>query len=203
MSIKHVPVKEVPNQDTYPKLVRARRWSAFKLITWLVIFIFTFQQIAYAGDRIYRKYDYSRVTNLLTGSNEYDQADRMSPGFLMAMQARHEELIRSKNLVEDDMHILLNRRNHAQNTQIADLPLKKKRGAGGSSGSKQIAYTLTDFDSADKPQQISIYNYASDGETLESVVTYDIRDINAAKWISGDGVDVEEISEEGEAKVLG
>ncbi len=178
-----------------------RRRKLFKFLSCLIIFTFTFNQIAFSSDRMYYKYHYSVYKGLLTDRQEADRQNRMSPALLRILQKKHEDLIRMKNMIEEEAMLLIDRNGRRNEDDQADKVLLKKRtgSSGASSGEKRVEYTLTDFSENGDPQQISVYSYKEDGKTLDKIVSYDIRDLEINKWINDE---LEEISEEGEEKVL-
>ncbi|MFQ5951857.1 MAG: hypothetical protein ACE5JK_00410 [Candidatus Omnitrophota bacterium] len=170
-----------------------------KIFTCLLIFIFTFNQVCFAGDRAYYKYEYSVVKDLLTSKSDIDKSKRMAPPLLLRMQKRHEELIRAKNLIEEEILFVLDSSSYL-NEKSPPLPLKRKiNSPSGDNRKKRVEYTLSDYDGAGKPQQISVYTYDSDGKTLKKIESYDVRDTIVSHLVRDD---LEEISEEGEPKVM-
>ncbi|MGB2600493.1 MAG: hypothetical protein WBD12_00595, partial [Candidatus Omnitrophota bacterium] len=186
------------NISLYRGFAWARYKKLFKIFTWLLIFIFVFEQSGFTGDRVLHKYNYSPAKDLLTGEKELKQMGRMSMPYLIRAQKKHEEIIRTKNLIEDDAILFLNTRSKVDPLED-NMPLKKKAASDGSP-EKRIEYTLSDYDESGNPQQISVYAYGSDGATLKKVISYDIRDMSAGQWLGGD---LEEISEEDDPKVMG
>ncbi|MGB3112040.1 MAG: hypothetical protein WBB84_03565, partial [Candidatus Omnitrophota bacterium] len=83
-----------------------------KIFTCVLIFIFTFNQVCFPGDKLYYKYEYSVVKDLITPNSEIDRQGRMGPAFFLKMQKRHEEIIRSKNLIEEDILYIIDRPSH-------------------------------------------------------------------------------------------
>ncbi|MFH1798785.1 MAG: hypothetical protein ABH844_05580, partial [Candidatus Omnitrophota bacterium] len=168
----------------------------FKFLSVFVAFVFLFEQIAFSADRIGYRYDYSYAKSLLDERTELDQAGRMSPAYLQNAQRKHEEIIRSKNIVEENLvYFLDNRfRNEALDESV---PLKQR--VSPDLG-KLIRYALSDFDDEGQAQQISVYSYRGNSRSLEKVISYDIRDIDREQWRRGR---LEEISEKDEEKVLG
>ncbi|MBD3296218.1 MAG: hypothetical protein GF392_02480, partial [Candidatus Omnitrophica bacterium] len=172
------------------ELQRRKHKRLFKGLTWMVIFIFVFQQTGFSGDMIKFSYERSPVADLLSGEREIERMNGMSAPYLIRAHRKHEQIIRSKNLVEEDMRLLLDNRSDKRGT-VEDAPLKKKDGT--SSGSdKRIEYTLSDYDDSDEPQQISVYSYDKGDEALKSVVSYDLRR-EENEW---DRDDLEDVSDE-------
>ncbi|MFH1394784.1 MAG: hypothetical protein ABIH09_01345, partial [Candidatus Omnitrophota bacterium] len=169
----------------------------FKILSCFVIFVFLFEQIAFSADRTGYRYDYSQGKSILTKKRDLDQASRMSPVYLQNAQRKHEQIIQTKNMVEENLVYFLDNRSRSESLDET-MPLKRRVSTGHSGQS--IKYTLSDFDNKDQAQQISVYSYREDAQSLERMVSYDIRDMDASQWTSGK---LEEISEKGEEKVLG
>ena len=197
MKNKHDPLKDNIRECGFCQLQKARRRRTFKFLTWLLIFVFSFNQITFAGDRIFYKYGYSVAKDLLPDRIEQDRSSRMAPDFLRRAQNRHEEIIRAKNVIEEKAVYFLDKRSRKEYED--DMPLKRKVDSGMTSGGR-IEYTLSDFDKNGDPQQISVYTYGSDGKTLKKIITYDIRDLDSGQWMKNN---LEKVSEEGEPKILG
>ncbi|MGB3241648.1 MAG: nitrilase-related carbon-nitrogen hydrolase, partial [Candidatus Omnitrophota bacterium] len=178
--------------------IRNRRGAAFKFITWLVIFVFLFDQVALAGDRVFYRYNYSVVKNLLSDGIEQDKSGHMAPAFLSRAQRKHENILRSKNIINEEMHYFLDKRSRKRQEEKPVLLKKKKSFI--MAPAKRIQYTLSDYDRTGSPQQISVYTYSADGKTLKKIVSYDIRDLSSSQWINDE---LEKVSEEGDPTVQG
>lgn len=149
------------------EIQRTRHERVFKFITWILIFIFSFNQTGFTGDKLFYQYKSSDVGSLLPGESEQDQSNRMAPPFLRITQRKHEEIIRTKNQIEEEMILLPDKSFRDKRDKAEEaLPLKKKRSAGDTPlapEEKRIEYTLTDFDEEGNPQQISVYTYGKIG----------------------------------------
>ncbi|MBL7072968.1 MAG: hypothetical protein ISS33_04215, partial [Candidatus Omnitrophica bacterium] len=178
-------------------LGRLKRWKMFKILSCFVAFVFLFEQIAFSADRIGYRRNYSCAKTILSKKTDLDQTNRMSPQYLQNAQRKHELVIQSKNMIEENLVYLIDKRSRGEVSE-ENLPLKRR--TSPDQPAKQIKYTLSDFDNTGQAQQISVYSYRDNSRSLEKVVSYDIRDIDTAIWTKGD---LEEISEEGEEKVLG
>ncbi|MBD3427032.1 MAG: hypothetical protein GF409_07390, partial [Candidatus Omnitrophica bacterium] len=175
----------------------ARYNRSLKIFTWLLLFIFTFEQAGLAGDRVLHKYTYSVAKELLSDETEINSMGRMSMPYLLRAQKKHEQIIRTKNLIEEEAILFLD--NSPRSSDYEETTPLKKKASSESAPEKRIEYTLSDYGESGSPQQISIYSYGENGSVLASVTSYDIRDVSADKWIS---TGLEEISEEDEARVM-
>ncbi|MDO8536469.1 MAG: hypothetical protein Q7S30_05650, partial [Candidatus Omnitrophota bacterium] len=134
----------------------------------------------------------SVAKELLPTNQEAEQAQAFSPGYVQEQQSKHEAIIRQKQDGEDLLWTLDQGLKRKLKKDDEEIELKHKRG-GGSEGGRQgrgipLGYTLADYDEEGNPQQLNVYNYNSDG-SLKSIVSYDIKGLDASRWTAQEMTD--------------
>ncbi|MEE9500340.1 MAG: hypothetical protein V3V42_03485, partial [Candidatus Omnitrophota bacterium] len=129
-----------------------------KIIAWVVLFVFTWNQIAYSGDLFsfrpapitavqdglrqvkdkevevtnYDLFNYKKkasgIQKILPSREEQEQSGTFAPDYLKRQQSKHEEIIRQKEDMDELVQDLLSRKRRPREEE--ELPLKKKRTVG-------------------------------------------------------------------------
>ncbi|RKY42786.1 MAG: hypothetical protein DRP85_01895, partial [Candidatus Makaraimicrobium thalassicum] len=121
----------------------------------------------------------SGVGGLFATSREQEQTGTYAPQYLKRQQRRHEEIMRQKQATEEDLKLRINRKRNKEFEE--DLPLKKKKSAGGRGG---IYYTLEDYDESGNPRQLNAYIYEGGRATKRMIelISYDVSGLDTGIW---------------------
>ncbi|MFH1594325.1 MAG: hypothetical protein ABID09_06480, partial [Candidatus Omnitrophota bacterium] len=187
-----------------------KRHISIKIISWVLIFSFMWNQIAYSADLFsFKPIQSPALQGALKGGlvkeegidvTNYDLfrykkknsgADKLLPSLNEQTQSGQfapNYLKRQQNKHEEvirqkeGIDDLVEDIANRKKREEVDLPLKKKRSGPTEEPAGRINYTLTDWDGNGNPQQINIYEYV--GAALKSVTSYDISGLDVSKWVS-------------------
>ncbi|MCM8790073.1 MAG: hypothetical protein NC938_00005, partial [Candidatus Omnitrophica bacterium] len=144
----------------------------------------------------------STAEKLLPSPRDKEQSYKFAPGYLMNQQEKHEDIIKQRQATDDlqwavDQDLRKKTRGEGEDDE---WKLQRKRGGGQERGGGEgaIQYTLSNFDENGKPGQLNVYEYNSD-RSLRAIVSYDIADMDPAKWLAG----TTELKTEDGSKLLG
>ncbi|MBL7158254.1 MAG: hypothetical protein ISS91_01965, partial [Candidatus Omnitrophica bacterium] len=184
----------------------SKRNIYIKIIAWLVLITFSWQQVSYSWDLSYlsrpasketsssaalpekeikitnydlTSNDESEINGLLSSSREQEEAGTFAPAHIQKREADHERLIRKQKGIDSFVNDLLGRKRMKKKDAV---PLKKKKGGSGSGAPRDLNWTLSDWDEDGNPQQLNVYEY--DGNVLKSITSYDIRGLDVSRWLN-------------------
>lgn len=169
----------------------------FKAISSFVAFVFIVQQVTYGygyatpvppvpapiqvtnHDSISYETKLTSAGKLLSGKNdEKEQNNSFAPSYVLSQEKTHEDIIGIKQTAEDLIYKV-----GAKPQEDTGIVLQKKQSSGGGGGT--IQYTLANFDSSGKADQINVYHYANGTSgALKEIISYDISKVDSGAWQS-------------------
>ena len=124
---------------------------------------------------------------LMPSNEDQEQSNKFAPGYIQEQQSKHEDIIKQKQGLEDNLSGMDDNLKRKLNKPDEEIELKHKVGgpeAKNNSGMQMPNYTLTDFNDQGNPTILNVYEKNSDG-SLKCIVSYNISGMDTSRWTGG------------------